>query len=60
VTEHNKFLQAARELQRQHKENVAFTNLAPELHPTTEEEAYAIQRELFTLRKSDWGDIAGY
>jgi len=61
VTEHNnKSLQAAKELQRQHKENIAFANLAPELHPTTEEEAYAIQRELFTLRKSDWGDIAGY
>ena len=60
MTEHNKSLQAAKELQRQHKENVAFSNLSSELHPTTEDEAYAIQRELFTLRKSDWGDITGY
>ena len=53
-------LKAAKFLVEQHNKNVSFVSLPSHLAAKTESDAYAIQSELFDLRKSTLGAIAGY
>ena len=53
-------LEAAELLVEQHHKNISFSGLPHRLAPKSELEAYAIQSELFQLRKSKLGSIAGY
>ncbi len=53
-------LMAAELLVEQHEKKISFSSLPAHLMPKTESEAYAVQSELFDLRKSRLGPIAGY
>ena len=53
-------LRAAKLLLDQHDKNISFSSLPSHLAPTTESGAYAVQSELFELRKPRLGSIAGY
>jgi 2-keto-4-pentenoate hydratase len=59
-TQSHDTLTAAKLLDEQHDKNIPFASLPSHLAPKTESEAYAIQSQLFDLRKSRLGSIAGY
>ena len=53
-------IEAAKVLMNQHLNGSRFDSLPQKIEPKNEHDAYAIQSELFKLRKENLGDLVGY